>query len=154
MKVSKRTVKRSIVALLITFGVIQLVPVARTNPPVESEVPATAEVRTILRRACYDCHSHETIWPGYSRIAPLSWLVVYDVSEGREELNFSTWNRLTPEAQLKAKRESWKEIEEGEMPPWLYLPAHPAARLSANDRAALRAWALAGENPPVSVSTR
>lgn len=43
----------------------------------------------------YGCHSNETVWPWYSRIAPVSWLVAHDVHDGREELNLSTWNRYT-----------------------------------------------------------
>jgi hypothetical protein len=140
MKQVKRMAKWVMAVLIVAFVAIQLVPVDRTNPPVETEVPATAEVRSVLRRACYDCHSNETVWPWYSRIAPVSWLVARDVNEGREELNLSTWNRYTTKQQLKKLKESWEEVAEGEMPPWLYLPPHPAARLSADDRAVLRAW--------------
>ncbi len=120
---------------------IQFVPVNRTNPPVEAEVPAPENVRTILRRACYDCHSNETTWPWYSRVAPFSWLVARDVIEGREELNYSTWNRVSTQEQVKKLKESWDEVAEGEMPPWTYLIIHRDATLSAEDRTALRLWA-------------
>ena len=96
----------------------------------------------MLKRACYDCHSHETIWPGYSRVAPVSWLLAWDVSEGREELNFSTWNRYSQKKRNKIIKEIWEEVEEKEMPPWFYLPLHPEARLSDHDRAVLQAWAM------------
>lgn len=126
------------------FGVglvaIQLVPVDRTNPAVEQEVPAPAAVHTVLKRACYDCHSNETVWPWYSRVAPVSWLVARDVREGREHLNFSTWNRLSPEDQAEALEETWEEVDEGAMPPWFYLPVHAEARLSPDDRGVLRSW--------------
>jgi hypothetical protein len=133
--------------LALVFVGIQFVPVDRTNPPVEEEVPAPPAVRAILERACYDCHSNETVWPWYSRVAPMSWLAVRDVQKGREELNFSTWNRLSTQDRVEALRESWEEVEEGEMPPWFYLPTHPEARLSAEDRAVLRAWALTRARP-------
>jgi len=135
-----RIAKWVIAALIVAFVAIQLVPVDRPNPPVETEVPATPEVRSILRRACYDCHSNETVWPWYSRIAPVSWMVARDVRLGREELNLSTWNQYTTKQQLKKLKESWDEVAEGEMPPWFYLPPHPDARLSEADRTALRAW--------------
>ena len=115
-------------------------PANRTNPSVETVVPAPAEARSVLRRACYDCHSNETVWPWYSRIAPISWLVARDVHEGRKDLNFSTWNRLTTKDQIKGLRESWKQVETGGMPPWIYLQPHPEARLSASDRSVLQAW--------------
>lgn len=140
MKNVKRVAKWVVGVLIVALAAIQLVPVDRTNPPVETEVPATAEARTVLRRACYDCHSNESIWPWYSRVAPVSWLLVRDVHEGREELNLSTWNRYTTKQQLKKLKKSWEEVVDGDMPPWFYLPPHPDARLSANDRALLRAW--------------
>jgi hypothetical protein len=141
MKHVRRILKWSAAALFVAFLAIQLVPVDRTNPPVETEVAASVEVRSILRRACYDCHSHETVWPWYSRIAPVSWLVARDVHEGRRHVNFSTWNRLSEREQREAREESWEEVEAGRMPLWIYRPLHPSARLSEADRSALRAWA-------------
>ncbi|MFO0690623.1 MAG: heme-binding domain-containing protein [Myxococcota bacterium] len=122
------------------FLAIQLVPVERTNPPVETEVPASAEAREVLRRACYDCHSNEVVWPWYAQIAPASWLIARDVREGREEVNYSTWNRLDEDERREALEESWEEIADGEMPPWSYLPLHPAAKLSDADRRILDHW--------------
>ena len=117
---------------------IQLVPVSRTNPPVEASVEAPPEVIAILRRACFDCHSNETVWPPQAYVAPASWLVAHDVKEGREELNFSRWG--TGQAMRTAK-ELPKEVEKKDMPPFLYLIAHPGATLSAADRAVLTVWA-------------
>ena len=146
MKLIRRILKWAIPALIIALAVIQLVPVNRTNPPVETEAPATAEARAILRRACYDCHSNETVWPRYSRIAPVSWLVALDVRIGRKKLNFSTWNQYTENRQIKKLKGSWDDVADGDMPPWIYLPAHPEARLSADDKAVLRAWSQSMES--------
>ena len=143
-----RTAKWIAAAAVLFLVVAQLVPIDRTNPAVESEVPAPADVRAILRRACYDCHSNETVWPWYSRIAPASWLLAHDVHEGRAALNYSTWNRLDAKQQGKAVRETWEEVAEGEMPPWIYLPAHPEARLSADERAVLKAWSRSASPAP------
>jgi hypothetical protein len=126
---------------LVLILAIQFIPVETANPPIEGDIPTSPAVKAVLRRACYDCHSHETVWPWYSRIAPVSWLLVYDVREGRAELNFSTWDRYTTQQQVKKLRESWQEVSEGEMPPWYYLPAHRDARLSGEDRALLELWA-------------
>lgn len=119
----------------------QLVPVERRNPPVESEVDAPPEVVSVLRRACYDCHSNETVWPWYSRVAPVSWLVARDVKVGREELNYSAWERYSAEERAEWRGETWEDVAEGEMPPALYLWMHPDARLSEADRGLLRSWA-------------
>lgn len=137
-----RIVRRVVLAMAVVFVGIQFVPVDRTNPPVDTEVPASDAVREILRRSCYDCHSNQTVWPLYSRVAPVSWLVVNDVNEGRKEVNFSTWNRYTPEKQAKMLRECWEQVQEGEMPMWIYLPTHRDAVLSAEDKALLREWAI------------
>jgi hypothetical protein len=129
------------VPIIVILLAIQLIPADTTNPPVDSDIPTSPEVKAILQRACYDCHSNETQWPWYSRIAPISWLLAWDVREGRAELNFSTWNQYSTQQQVKKLQESWKEIAEGDMPPWLYLPVHRDARLSAADRSLLRQWA-------------
>src|SRR5215470_15711706 len=135
-------VVRWILFALLLLVAIQFVPVERLNPPVEAEVPAPANVRVILRRACYDCHSNETVWPWYSQVAPFSWLIAHDVRQGREEVNFSTWNRITAPQQGKKLQESWKEVAEGDMPTWLYLRLHHDAALADEDRTALRHWTL------------
>jgi hypothetical protein len=129
-------------AVLGVFVLIQAIPVETGNPPVTADIPAPPEVKAILRRACYDCHSNETRWPWYSRVAPVSWLVAWDVREGRAELNFSTWNEYGTRDRVGKLKESWEEVDEGEMPPWFYLPVHRDARLSPADRTMLRAWAL------------
>lgn len=139
MKKWSQRIGLTVLAVLLA---IQFVPVGRTNPPVETDIPTSPEVKMVLRRACYDCHSHETVWPWYSHVAPLSWIVAHDVQEGRAELNFSTWNRYSAQEQMKKLKESWKEVQEGAMPPWLYSTPHRQARLSAQDRTLLRQWAL------------
>jgi hypothetical protein len=119
----------------------QLFPVTRTNPPVGAEIAAPPEVQRILRRACWDCHSHETDWGWHTYVAPISWLAVHDVNEGREELNFSRWGDVEPGLEGKLVRKIAKEVGEGEMPPWIYVLAHPQARLTDEEKATLAAWA-------------
>jgi heme-binding protein len=136
-----RLVKWAAITLCVVFVAIQFVPVSRTNPPAQGEFRGSAELVSVLRRACYDCHSNETVWPWYSRVAPLSWVIAHDVNEGRAELNFSTWNQLSVDKQAKAMKESWKEVAEGEMPTWYYVALHSEARLSPNDQSVLRGWA-------------
>jgi len=136
-----RVVRWVLLGLAIVLVAIQFVPVTRSNPSVEADIPAPTNVKAVLRRACYDCHSNETVWPWYSRVAPASWLLASDVSEGRRELNFSTWNRMSAEQQAKKIRKSSEEVSEGEMPPWYYLIVHRDARLTAEDRTTIHDWA-------------
>ena len=86
-----KIVRILLLAGLVLFGLIQLVPYGRNhqNPPVVQEPTwADADTRVIAQRACFDCHSNETMWPWYTNIAPFSWLVQRDVEEGRSKLNF------------------------------------------------------------------
>lgn len=136
-----RIVKRIFGVLLLVFLAIQLVPLDRSNPPVEADLDAPADVKAVLKRACYDCHSNETAWPWYARVAPVSWLVAKDVREGRKHLNISEWGKMSERKQAGAARAMWRELEEGRMPLPVYLPMHPEAKLSEADRAAVRAWA-------------
>lgn len=126
------------VAAGVVLAAIQLVPVSRTNPPVTAPVQAPPEVQAVLRRACFDCHSHETVWPVQAYVAPFSWLVAHDVEEGREELDFSAWDQVD---RRKVAKKLPKEVGEGEMPPWFYVLAHPSARLSDAERKLLTDWA-------------
>ena len=132
--------RRLLLGLAAGLGLAQLVPVSRTNPPVEQAVEAPPAVRTVLERSCHDCHSNATRWPWYAWVAPASWLLAYDVAEAREHLNFSTWGRYDEEERADLLEEIAEMVEDGEMPPWYYLPMHPDARLSDADLAALRAW--------------
>jgi cytochrome c551/c552 len=141
MRATLRTIGIVAVAFLV---VAQFARIDRTNPPVEADIPAPTNVKVALRAACYDCHSNETVWPWYSHVAPMSWLLAYDVLEGREELNFSTWQRYDAGKQQKKLKKSVEEMNEGEMPPWFYTMMHPPARLADADRQAIISWASAG----------
>lgn len=129
-----RWVKWGAAILLGGLLVIQVIPYGRehSNPPVEVE-PSwdTLRTRDLAVRACFDCHSNETVWPWYSNVAPVSWLVQRDVYEGREELNYSEWNRP------QEGEESAETVREGSMPPRSYLLTHPDARLTETEMAAL-----------------
>ena len=144
MKVWKKIGLGSAVA----FAAIQLVTCARTNPPVTADIRAETDVKAVLTGACYDCHSNETTWPWYSRVAPVSWLVHRDVSEGRAALNFSDWEALPADTRSKLRREIGEEVAEGEMPPRLYTPLHPHAVLSSADKQVIEAWARLGSEAP------
>ncbi len=131
----KRLVRSIGVFLAVMFGLfvlIQFVPYGRnhTNPPVVQEpVWDSPRTRELAKRACFDCHSNETVWPWYSNIAPISWLIQRDVEEGRRKLNFSEWHRPQEGAEEVAET-----VREGEMPPPIYLITHPQARLSPAEK--------------------
>jgi len=134
--------------LLAVFVVIQFIPEARTNPPVTREVkwdaPATRE---LAKRACFACHTNETAWPWYSHVAPMSFLVVGHVNDGRRRMDFSEWD--------KPQRATFKDVDEnisdGEMPIWNYVLVHRQAKLTPAEKTqlldGLRATFL--QDPPI-----
>lgn len=140
-------IKNAIWIVIALALAIQLIQPDRSNPPVTREIrwdsEATAE---LARTTCYDCHSNETDWPWYSSVAPVSWLVAEDVVDGREHLNFSTWDEPNHGAE-----EIVEVVEEGEMPLARYVVLHPGARLDDESRAALAAGlrATLAADPPV-----
>ena len=137
----KKWMARSGMILFVVLAAMQFVPVAGTNPPAEGDVETSPELKTVLRRACYDCHSNETVWPWYSRVAPVSWIIVRDVSKGRAELNFSIWNQYIARRQARKLKEIREQIEKGKMPQWYYVAMHPDAKLSPSDRKLILQWA-------------
>jgi Haem-binding domain len=146
----RRLAYRGLLVLAGLAVVMQVIPVSRTNPPVETEIQAPAQVQAILRRSCYNCHSNETVWPWYSHVAPVSWLVASDVHEARSHMNFSTWNQYTEAKRASRIGDIWDEVSKGDMPPADYLLLHRDAVLTAADLQILRAWSngqLASRKP-------
>ena len=148
MNQSTRTILVGVVTLAILALLIQLIPYGHdhANPPVVKEPNwDSPQTREITKGACFDCHSNETVWPWYSNIAPVSWLVYRDVADGREHLNFSEWDvhPSMPEGEGEGEEhqhgpEVIKDVlESHEMPPANYLLLHPAARLTDQERQAL-----------------
>ena len=128
----------TLATLAAVFLLLQLVPYGRAhdNPPVVAEPNwDSPQTRQLAQQACFDCHSNETVWPWYSNVAPISWLVQHDVVEGREHLNFSNWGQSTGEGE--ETEEMGETVLEGEMPMRNYLITHPEARLTDAERAAL-----------------
>ena len=141
MTAAPLTPLRVAAAALVAAALVQMMPVKRDNPPVAAEIDAPADVRTILERSCFDCHSNRTRWPWYSRVAPASWLVARDVHKARKEMNFTDWPVFDPEEQEHLMADIAKNVERGKMPLWNYLLLHPDARLSAAERHRLVSWA-------------
>jgi mono/diheme cytochrome c family protein len=118
---------------LVLFGLIQLIPVDRTNPPTTQEPNwSSPEARALVQQSCFQCHSNHTDWPWYSYVAPASWLIKFDVVEGRGHFNFSEWDKNPGEL-----REMTREIQRDSMPPIQYTLFHPEAKLNDQQKQAL-----------------
>ena len=130
----KRIIIIVLAVLVGAFVLIQLIPYGHrhTNPPVVSEPQwDSPQTRELAQRACFDCHSNEVVWPWYSNLAPVSWLVQRDVDEGRRYLNFSDWGRVRELDDIP------RVVKGGQMPPSQFLIMHPEARLTQSEKDAL-----------------
>ena len=145
----RKILKITVIVLVIGFIALQLVRPNFTNPEVvEAETLAAStsiptNVHEVLRRSCYDCHSHETRYPWYSKISPFSWFLAGHIEDGRQEVNFSVWNTYSAEKKVRKLDEMCEVIENAEMPLPSYLWIHWDAKLSKEDGAAICEWAKA-----------
>ena len=142
----KKTIKISFIALIIILVLIQLYRPERfrtdeiTQDDITKKLPVPENVRKIMERSCYDCHSNHTKWPWYSNIAPVSWLVIMDVNDGRKKMNFSEWGKISQSKQVLRLESICEEITDREMPLKNYLLIHRDAELSDSDRDILCSW--------------
>jgi hypothetical protein len=135
--------------------VLQSIQPDRSAPPERHQPDAPSEVLAILRHACYDCHSNETVWPWYARVAPISWMIAEHVHEGRASLNFSRWPLYSASKRQHLGSDIVEAMRQDEMPLTSYLLLHPAARLSADDRQRIIAWSeAAGRTDTGPVTSR
>jgi hypothetical protein len=139
----KRRIISVALVLLLGAAAAQLIQPNTGNPPVNparslwSDHRVDPRVAHILRRACANCHSHQTEWPWYSKISPVSWVLARHVNNGRAKLNFDDWSAAASADQLE---EIYDSVVKKKMPLASYLLLHPEARLSQADRDVLVAW--------------
>jgi Haem-binding domain len=131
-------VKQAAVVFVIVFAAAQLVRPERATPAtdatrtIQAHLGARSELVAVLDRSCRDCHSNATLWPWYTQIAPLSWLMARGVAEGRKAVNFSEWAGYPPEVQRTLLSVSCQDVSNGKMPgPYTLL--RPETRLSPQD---------------------
>lgn len=149
--------RRLMTLALCVIVAIQFITVDKTHPPVRDPIVfADSAVADIARKACYDCHSNENVWPWYGDVAPVSWIVAGHVSSARGRLNFSdVATTLAMVDQRTGKARTSADLEQSLhdvfdrdlMPPPYYLMTHPAANLTATEKERLLAGiaqALAG----------
>ena len=139
-------VKRIVVWVVAALVVIQVYRPAKTNPPIDPKNEIAANLTmdpatgAFLARACNDCHSNRTVWPWYSNVAPVSWLVASDVNGGRRHMNLSSWAGYPAQKQSKFLDEMCKRVTSGDMPLWFYKPMHPKSWVARADAESLCRW--------------
>lgn len=129
--------------ILLVLVLIQFIPLDRTNKHVDAKdnfvvVMQTPEkISALLKNACYDCHSNETIYPNYAYVAPISWSVKQHINEGRAHLNFSEWMKFSKEARLSMLKNTIASLDNKSMPIQGYIVYHKEANISDAERTLL-----------------
>lgn len=135
--------------LVVLMAGIQFARPARTNPQevfsktIFADAAVWQDAPKTIERACMDCHSSRTRWPWYSNVAPVSWLVADDVAEGREKMNLSSWAKYDQAQKSVLLEDIFNLVKAHSMPLPIYIPMHPEAKLSEQERGEIMAWAKA-----------
>lgn len=144
----KNIIKYSLITLVIIFIGIQFISPAKnlsnTAGPndITHYVPVPGNVKAILQRSCYDCHSNHTNYPWYVHINPIGLLMSKHVTEGKEDLNFSDLSKFNKK-RLKHKLSSLADqVEQQEMPISSYTLIHRNAKLSNAEIKILKDWTV------------
>lgn len=140
--------KKILIGLLVVLVLIQFFRPEKNNSndlthDVSTKYKIPEEVSHILRVACNDCHTNKTNYPWYAQIQPVAWWLNDHVTEGKEHLNFSSFTQLPIAVQNHKFEEVIEVIDENEMPleSYTYLGLHPEARLTEDQKTALKNWA-------------
>ncbi|MBP9873467.1 MAG: heme-binding domain-containing protein [Haliscomenobacter sp.] len=142
----KKIIRWTLLALLGALVFIQFLQISKTNPAADpaQDYLATANppeaVTSILKEACYDCHSNLTRYPWYSYVQPAGWFLKDHVDEGREHLNFSVWTTYPAKRANHKLEECFEVVESKEMPLESYTWMHRSAKLTDAQRGQLVEW--------------
>jgi hypothetical protein len=139
--------KKIVLALFIALIVIQFfhpkknISAGPFPQHIEAVYSVPADVKAVLVKACYDCHSDNTTYPWYSRVQPVSWWLANHVNEGKGELNFSQFGAYSAKKQKHKLEEVTEMVKEGEMPLNSYTWMHGDAKLTDAEKTLLTSWA-------------
>jgi hypothetical protein len=139
--------KKILIALLGVFIIIQFIKPdknqsdAVTPNDIFANFQSADSTKQLIRTACYDCHSNNTVYPWYAEIQPLAWWLADHVKEGKSELNFSEFASYKPKKADHKLEEVIEMIQEGEMPLKSYTLIHDSAKLSDGQKKAIITWA-------------
>jgi hypothetical protein len=119
------------IAFVVIILLMQMRTAKATHRPVESNATIDArlhpspQISNMLHQSCYNCHSEQGETPWYAHAWPASDLLQKDIRQGRARLDFSEWDRLSPEMSRIRLLDSCRMMRESKMPVWYYRPMHP-----------------------------
>lgn len=141
-----RIVKKIVLVVLILFALLQFIPrnVNKSNEVLATDITRNyavpSQVLTILKKACYDCHSNNTSYPWYAKVQPFRLMLDRHVKNGKKELNFSEYGGYTAKRQYNKFMSIGESIEDGSMPLKSYRWMHSGARLTQEEKAKMLKW--------------
>lgn len=144
-----RILGKLIVAAVIIFVLLQAVRPGIPTEPATVELQAPPEVKQLLERSCYSCHSNQRRLSWFDQIVPGYWLVRHDILTAREHLNFSTLGSKPAAAQKATLYEAANMIQLGAMPLPSFLKLHPDAKVTPEELATLKAYLAPWSGAPV-----
>ncbi len=133
--------------ILVIFVLLQFFPVQKPEITFDNpndfilNVAVPENISTNLKTTCYDCHSNESKFPWYAKVAPSKWLIFKHINEGREELNFSNWNTFSNDDKAEILDDISIVLMDGEMPLKNYTLLHSEAKLTEDEKEAIINWA-------------
>lgn len=139
--------KKALLGLLALFIIIQFFhpeknrSSAATPNDLFAHYEAPDSLKQLIKTACYDCHSNNTVYPWYSNIQPVAWWLDDHVKVGKKKINFSEFATYAPKKADHKMEEFIEMIKEEEMPLKSYTLIHTASKLSPENRSALTTWA-------------
>lgn len=139
--------KKILLVLLVLLIIIQFIHPSRNISTGEQPnnishaLNVPTGVKTILDKACMDCHSNNTRYRWYFKIQPLDWWLTHHINEGKEELNFDEYTNKPLRYQYHKMESTVDQIKKGEMPLNSYLWVHKDAILTDSEKNVLISWA-------------
>src|SRR6202051_5065457 len=135
-----RMVGSLIVVGLGLFAVLQIFRPGIPAKPATAEIEAPQEVKQVLVKDCYSCHSDERRLSWFDQIVPGYWLVRHDILTARQHLNFSTLGAKPAAAQKATLYEAVNMVQLGAMPLPQFRMLHPDARVTPQELNTLKAY--------------
>jgi hypothetical protein len=135
-----RIIARLLLAVVVVFVLLQFVRRTIPTSPATAELAVQPEVRHILEKDCYSCHSDQRRLSWFDEIVPAYWLVRDDILTARQHLNFSTLGAKPAAVQKATLFEAVNMIQLGAMPLHQYTLLHPGARVTPEELATLKLY--------------
>lgn len=141
-----RLIRKTLLAVLLTFVIIQFIRPARNRSGQASAADFTkvyqvpVDVQSVLQKACYDCHSNNTRYPWYTNIQPMGWMMARHIKKGKEQLNFNEFGSYTGRRRISKLKGIANQIRDGDMPLWSYKIMHKQGRLSDSQKKLVIEW--------------